>query len=549
MMREKISQGLFLFGLFFCILFNLEGEPFNLKPLEYLIQEGKREEALPLIEELLTHQPTSSDLLFLKARALPYDVEALQKAIQNKNWQIYQEEPAIFLLATRLLQRKQAVQTLELLQGLTVKGEAFPEYYYLMVQTYHLLAEGEKAAEFLQKGMSLFPKDPRFLKLYFRIRGRATPGDSALWDGVDSADPAYLDALVEYIEVLQDPEQKKLLAKEYFQRGGRDPRVYCALLEANGENLQEAWEGFKATGGLQRLELWERLFKKFTEGEPQKILQDELNSYTGWMARDRELDKYDEEHRRFLEGKLTFLSLDANQDGVIEIEADFLFEKPHRLRILLSSNEEREVFFSEYPQVERILIEQDTCRWEYRYGFQELSWKEGFFPLQTTVIPKGIVSIETDSIEPFLILALQKAFPYQKIEICNGGKRICKTLLSRGVIVYFQEEQEIQPGKSRKRAVSFSQGIPVYGFVDLDGDGYFDLKETYREGALEYVELVPQGSYPIYREYLEKQMKEWDFNRDGKIDAREYRSGRSTVVREFSSLLDGLFDIRAWEKK
>jgi hypothetical protein len=83
------------------------------------------------------------------------------------------------------------------------------------------------------------------------------------------------------------------------------------------------------------------------------------------------------------------------------------------------------------------------------------------------------------------------------------------------------------------------------GFVDLDGDGVYDVRESYVKGVLESIELLA-GNRTAYREFLSKELKEWDFNGDGKIDAREYSAGRGRKVVEFSSLLDSIFDARAW---
>jgi hypothetical protein len=39
-------------------------------------------------------------------------------------------------------------------------------------------------------------------------------------------------------------------------------------------------------------------------------------------------------------------------------------------------------------------------------------------------------------------------------------------------------------------------------------------------------------------------MKSWDYNEDGKDDSREYRGANGTLVREISTALNGVFDLR-----
>jgi hypothetical protein len=120
-----------------------------------------------------------------------------------------------------------------------------------------------------------------------------------------------------------------------------------------------------------------------------------------------------------------------------------------------------------------------------------------------------------------------------------------KFLYQEGKILSFQEEQEIRTGEIRKRVVSFREGSPVTGFIDVDGDGTYELRESYKNGELESIELLA-GNRTAYREFLSKELKEWDFNGDGRVDAREYSVGRGRKLVEFSSLLDSIFDERAW---
>jgi len=53
------------------------------------------------------------------------------------------------------------------------------------------------------------------------------------------------------------------------------------------------------------------------------------------------------------------------------------------------------------------------------------------------------------------------------------------------------------------------------------------------------VELREEG----FREtFFPAAFREWDLNRDGRVDAREYLSGRPGMRREYSSAFDGVFD-------
>ena len=72
------------------------------------------------------------------------------------------------------------------------------------------------------------------------------------------------------------------------------------------------------------------------------------------------------------------------------------------------------------------------------------------------------------------------------------------------------------------RTLFYTASLPVEGIRDLDGDGVNEFEQIL-EGDLK-------------RMY-------WDYNDDGLYDIREFNSSDGTVVRGFSSLLHGAYDL------
>jgi hypothetical protein len=112
-------------------------------------------------------------------------------------------------------------------------------------------------------------------------------------------------------------------------------------------------------------------------------------------------------------------------------------------------------------------------------------------------------------------------------------------------------DEDPDPRGRYRRYVLFAGGTPVTGYRDLDDDGRFEVSEQYARGALqrialdqdgdgnqELVELFEAGS-PLASE------KRWDYDDDGRFDSRELTLAGGATVREFSSGLDGRFDLRA----
>ena len=516
----------------------------DLKPIESLLKEGKEKEALFVIDSFLEHLPTYSDLLYLKGLALPHEILSLQKAIQNNSWKKYKDTEGRFLLVERYLRRKQLQEARAVLQGMK-GGETYPEYWYFLAQIQFVEGNREEGYQTLRKAISMFPKDPRFLILYFRHKDHVIPEDASLWELVDPKNPYFLEAMAEYLCILPEGEQRNTFLQEYLRLGGKDPRVVLPKVGIKDEEFETQWNRVKEWGGFSRIELWEQAFSRFTTGKIRERLVEDLHRYSGQMSRDAERDGYVEEVRRFVEGNLTYLALDSDQDGEWDVQIDFLVQKPYRLQIYRRGKEFIQIFFVDYPRIDRILVQKEGLLQEYRYGNPPFVWKDGPFPITEGKLPLALTPVRMDSIERFLSFALWEAKPYQRIDTCTGGKRVRKFLYQEGTILSFQEEQEIRTGQIRKRTVSFREGVPVVGFIDVDGDGVSELRESYAKGALESIELLA-GNRTAYREYLATEMKEWDFNGDGKIDAREYSVGKGRKMVEFSSLLDSIFDARAW---
>ncbi|MCX7788306.1 MAG: tetratricopeptide repeat protein [Spirochaetes bacterium] len=521
-----------------------KAQPLDLNPVETLLKEGKGKEALFIIDSFLEHFPTESDLLYMKGLALPHEVLSLQKALQYNSWKKYKDSNARLLLVERLLRRKQFLEAQSVLQGITT-GETLPEYWYFLAQIQFGKGNKEEGDQTLRKAISIFPKDPRFLTLYFRNKAHATPTDSSLWELIDSKNPYFLEAMAEYLCILPEGDRRNTLLQEYFRLGGKDPRVILPRVGVKDDEFEAQWDRVRELGGFSSIELWEQAFSRFPTGKIRERLEQDLRKYSGQMNRDADRDGYMEEVRRFVEGNLTYLALDSNQDGEWDLQIDFVVQKPYRIQIHRGGMETIQVFFIDYPRIDRILVQQEKLLREYRYGNPPFIWKESLFPPTEKILPFVIAPVRMDALDRFLLFSFREANPYQRIDTCTRCKRVRKFLYQDGTILSFQEEQEIRTGEIRKRTVSFREGMPVVGFIDVDGDGVSEIRELYRNGALESIELV-SGTRTSYREFLSNQLKEWDFNGDGKIDAREYTVGRGRKMVEFSSLLDTIFDARAW---
>jgi hypothetical protein len=86
----------------------------------------------------------------------------------------------------------------------------------------------------------------------------------------------------------------------------------------------------------------------------------------------------------------------------------------------------------------------------------------------------------------------------------------------------------------------------VRGARDLDGNGIFESVETWKDGRLLQSAVDTDGDGAA--DYTElagpEPVRLWDYNGDGRSDARQARQADGTVLREFSTGLDGRFDLQ-----
>ena len=96
-----------------------------------------------------------------------------------------------------------------------------------------------------------------------------------------------------------------------------------------------------------------------------------------------------------------------------------------------------------------------------------------------------------------------------------------------------------------KHIVYYRQSVPVKGRKDLDGDGRYEIQEVYSEGSLRTIELDQDGDgKPEYMQsFSPRSEMYWDYDGDGIFDSREFEDAHGNIVREFSSSLNGIFDL------
>jgi hypothetical protein len=125
-------------------------------------------------------------------------------------------------------------------------------------------------------------------------------------------------------------------------------------------------------------------------------------------------------------------------------------------------------------------------------------------------------------------------------------RRVRRTHLLEGRTVRVEELPD--SAGNFTRTLFYEASLPVEGIRDLDGDGVPEIRERFRNGRLWKITLDQDGDgVNEFEQILESDLKQmyWDYNDDGLYDSRESAGADGTLVRGFSTALDGSYDLSA----
>jgi tetratricopeptide (TPR) repeat protein len=460
--------------------------------------------------------------------------------------------------------------------------QRYPEASELYVLAADLLVRRRRAPEaaaLLDRGLGESPKSVELLFARARVesdRGRRLEFLQRYFDA-GGDDPAEALLMVSSLLLSDDSAEQAQSALERFFRlgGGRQvqlvDRLRGELLEAeaaSGEGTADETPavGMGASGGEPAVAAAAE--GPQGEGPPgpslyARLLQQAnaaVSGYSGERVVDADGDGLYEELYRYADGRLTSWLLDQDQDGLPEARVEFVGVEPGRMLFppREASEESVEYMYRRHPYVDRIVYVGGGSRRVYhlipfRYAAQALapvtvpasgaSALAPGHPLERRLIAgpameEGEARGRSSSMEEYRLPAGEEERTADRVY----------TLL-KGETVRIDEDPD--PRGRYRRYVLFAGGTPVTGYRDLDDDGRFEVSEQYASGALqrialdqdgdgnqELVELFEAGS-PLASE------KRWDYDDDGRFDSRELTLAGGATVREFSSGLDGRFDLRA----
>lgn len=519
------------------------------------VDAGSMAQAADLLASALQLSPDYSEALYLRARVelstregTAAAVQDLRRAIASGTWNGTDPSAARQDLAEVLVRTGRFVEARALLEALASRDASDSRTFLLLARLYARAGETASLRRTLAAASARFPLVDDFALMTAALlvrEGRRADARRVIVTQI-KVHPDSQALVLRAAQLEPGAAAKVARVEQYGQLGGTDPLSAVIALEAPSRDQQKYLSQFIDQGGLSREELVERVTAA-ARGTPRlrDALQSALAGFSGNRDLDADGDGFSEERWTFSSGSATSWARDADEDGVPEYSATFQGGVPTSFTWRPDARTEVTLSYSTYPAAQSA-----------RRG--ALPSTDGFttlllvpysvtVPILASHAPAGTAPRVSSRLRPPSLDSLQRS-TWRTEETGPGGTVLRRIDLSAGKKVYMEEDTR-GSGKIDHK-VWYSNGQPVRGARDLNGSGRFDVEETWSNGQLASITADTNDDGKIdYRErFGGSPMKSWDFNEDGIVDSREYPAGKGRIARDFSTAMNGAFDLSlVWE--
>jgi tetratricopeptide (TPR) repeat protein len=454
---------------------------------ERAIEEGRQTEAHRALERGADYADVSSDISYLLAltrfhEKLPGEtvLEALRRALGADRWLRYTPGAARLLEAEVLITMRRYTAALEALK----QGPDNANRARLFLLALRFLPDLEAFRREMAAALDRFPRDPRLPRIfleYCRNKTEASEGnEQALMDLILRRLPFLLEDDPELAWMaapfIADPDQaRRLVAACRAIRVPVPASVPVSLdlgLVGEAEAVEEFFDHVPEEGIDRDLVL--SVFALLRNGEGRELFRQRLFSYSGIISADYDRDGHAEARTWYTDGSIRRHSLDADQDGLPDLDVVFDAGVPIRGREPANSGTGFTVYWEQYPGVQRVESE----------GVVYLPRPGDFFyrPLRFVELcgggGGGLLFPEDDAFR----LTLRTVVMYS-LRITRPGTEFKGAMeiidLDRGVPL---RAVEILGGRAVS-ATEFIGGRPIVQRLDLDLDGRMETLRRFRNTA------------------------------------------------------------------
>ncbi|RKX79198.1 MAG: hypothetical protein DRP87_04030 [Spirochaetes bacterium] len=495
-----------------------------------LIKENNIGEAENLLNISLEFYPNYSDALYLKGltieknREKAYEAIALlENALNNATWERFSKKQCILKLSEIFLRISLPEQSFSILQELEDEDRGDRDFIFLYARSLKDIGKIIEAKNLLREAVLQFPEDERIHRILLEVDPLYKYElIQKLEDHLDKGEylpfPSDPMLLLDIIKKTCSVGLKREFIDYYFSVGGRDPEIFVEMLKTENEPTKSLVDQFIDTGGLGRLNVAREFYQYLPNEELKQYFLQKSSNFSGEMILDIEGDGYYNEKYMFSEGSLGRWIVDHNQDGIVEYEVSFKEGKPEHIDGIHSGMFVNATFL-EYPVVSSVTLEVGGTSTRYKIIPGRLDFN--FYDGGDSIISPPVMNYEIDTISTEYLRSISESM--EEVYTDDYLKVIVEPILRDRL----WKRMILKDRGEGKHILFFHQGIPERGVRDTDGDGVFEVTETYRDGKL--YSILYDGNNNGIPEYAisyaeDREVQLWDFDEDGIFDCREYIS-------------------------
>lgn len=526
----------------------------------HALEAGDAEGALEASDEARSLDGTDADVRYVRAlsalragRPLPEAEAELRVALAGGAFLSYSADDAARLLAHVLLQTKRYSEALPLLNRPSLDADS--DTLYLRARALRFLGDAEGFLAAVDDGLDRFPSDARIVRelLAFASQVPRTEAVASRVRRVEGRlgyyrylDPELLLLLVPFRSA--QVERRDLLL-EYRALGKKNPSSVPLAVELGILDDAAAAAEFFSFPTLSWTD-YRRLRDLARDDAGRLAFASAFSLYAGTIGHDSNGDGIPETRTAYSRGDIEEWTLDFDQDGLNEAAFRFRENLPESGTMVLEGGRVY-LEYGTYPYLSRVLYSASSSVREYLFAPDVLAFPVVELSVETVGRDGKGYSVQRTRQAPPNETACA-SFAYRVVERpASSAPPALVTDMNRGTPV----RSLVRTADGRSGIVVYRGGRPSYERADMDGDGLYESRYVYDTDArsAESSGKAPEptrfeGDFDLdgqfeYREGLSFPFERtWDYDGDGRVDARTTALKEGGELWEFSRRFDGRLD-------
>lgn len=464
-----------------------------LKLSEQYAADKKWEEAKSNAKIGLAYDDSIADLWYINAVSdlnLKYPkykiIPLLVKSLTQGQWVDYNRESARVMYADLLASTREFDQALAVLDGDPFIYSADAEY--IRAKSYYNLHDEnsiQKAREKIDAARRIYPDDKRFAELFFRYEyalGGRKEDNQKIADSFISLVSMYKNPgseLEMYASLFASGEQKVRMLKSFNARSYKSPMYPAAAIkEGLIEEVKALDYFYKFADKSVDFSVLKAFANSLTNPDCIREFGEYLNAYNGQILIDTDGDLTFNMTVDYKRGRPQKISYDKEQDDRNEWTCECDFGVPVSVHL---TEGELDIEYGSWPSVSRAtyLGEGNSSKLTFNLVAESLNWTPFYInPDKDFKQSPGV-----EFFVPVVPEKVQNVSGQQLLYACSSyelpSKERKNAVIHVSVLDGMAQLGRYYVDDKMYAQTQFSQGLPAFRTVDMDGDGLFETVETY----------------------------------------------------------------------